>query len=561
MTCCRLCGGSQTSKNHRYLCVKCYQNRTNSRLLATLASDFVPSSEYNRIIFDLYLTSLKQVAYLTRLIHVSWQFRAYLEQNPLPELTDWLNIFDLSDQLNIRYAQTGQFCPILRVARILEQQKRLPRRDGYKELSSTLKKFGTHEPLLREYYSSLPAGNIDTSQRRLRTLLSFHEKYGLLPCNQEDAASYFELLSRKSLPPATKNSALTRLSAFFEWLILKRVVEKNPFAGLRFSAAKIICQGCRQLRSLSRSSLCLQCYSNGLADKKLLFIEATFVGATAYNDYLFRIYIKSLRRHRLRHHHVNYATKMAEFLTATSVSPIKTWADIRELNSLIPNEGGPHFRGNGFVKIGRMLEELGVLEHRELDLSYSINGAVKKLDPHIKPKVEQFIKCLRKSKMAETTIRSFLGSLDLLYSWTLAKYGSSDVLDISRPLIEDFILNADPSTQQLQSLNRYFSWAVMNRFILQNPIYNFKPRKPSDHIKILPPEKIKKLIAYVKNPNSDPEFAFLLALAIFWGFTRGDFAFSTIDDTGETIVIHVYQPVQTAHRKTRKPPILSLIHI
>lgn len=531
---------------------------TNSKQISALTMRFSPASEYNREIFYLYLSSLKQVIFLGRLIHIAETFKIYLEHNDLPKLTDWLSIFDISDHVNIRYGKTGQFCPVLRVARLLELQNKLPPMTRYKELSSIFKAFEDKKVLLIEFYDFLPKGSIDTSVRRFRILLKYHNEYGLLPINSKHVASYCESLNQKPFLATIKTKHLSTVRGFYDWLIFKKIVSTNPFDGLHFGREKITCLGCMEVRSHLRSNLCTQCYIDKVSGKKLSLVESNFKPATAYNGYIFTLYIKYLRRYYLRHCHVDDAIKIANFLNITPVTTIKTWGEIRKLNKLIPNDNILGLGGNGFIKIGRMLEELGVLQHRELDLSSSVNKAFNDLRCPIQPNVKQFIQCLKKSRRSDSSVLIFLKSINVLSSWYFTKYGSEDIFALSRPVIDDFIQKGEPTVQQLHALQRFFAWAVINRLIVQNPLSHFKRNKSEDKIKILPPEKIRRLIGYIKDPKSDPEYAFLLALAIFWGFTAKELAFSTLDDSGETLVIHVYQQALTVKTRRRKTQVLEL---
>ena len=96
MSCLR-CGANKGIKHCR-LCLKCYDGYINSRLLSDLTANFSPVSEYNRVVFDLYVASLKEVVCLGRLIQVAERFKVYLEKHPLPELVEWLQIIGLSEQ-------------------------------------------------------------------------------------------------------------------------------------------------------------------------------------------------------------------------------------------------------------------------------------------------------------------------------------------------------------------------------------------------------------------------------------------------------------------------------
>ena len=556
MSCLRC--GANTGIKHCRLCLNCYDGYINSRLLSDLTANFSPVSEYNRVVFDLYVASLKEVVCLGRLIQVAERFKVYLEKHPLPELVEWLQIIGLSEQVNIRYAQTGQFCPIIRVARHLSERKQLPSIKGYIELSSNLKEFGDSKSLLQEYFYTLDHLTISSKLTQFRTLLAYHQNYGILPINPESVRSHFEFLDRKLPTLSKKNQQFSALRNFYEWLTLKKLATENPGNGLHFIPQKIVCRECGEVRSHLNHNLCPACHLNIVVGKKLATLEGLFQAASPYNEYLFKLYVKYLRRYHLNYAHTHHSRKMAEFLSSTPVAPVKTWSQIIELNSLVPNENVFGIGGNGFIKIGRMLEELGVLEHRELDRSFGIDRTLKRFDGNLRKNVDQFLQCLRQNKIAEVTIRSYLRGIEGLSSWYCAKYGSNDILTASRKTLENFVDSTSPTEQQLEMVKIFFKWAKRRRLSVQNPIQHIKRSKRAEQMKILPPEKIKKLVRFIKDEKSDPEYAFFLALALYWGFTAKDFAFSTLDDNGETLGIHVFQQKLTAGVRTHKPNIITL---
>ena len=85
------------------------------------------------------------------------------------------------------------------------------------------------------------------------------------------------------------------------------------------------------------------------------------------------------------------------------------------------------------------------------------------------------------------------------------------------------------------SLRFFYRWCFKNGLIQEIPYLKGAILKPAVQITICTESQHQKLFTFIKNPNSNPEQAFLLALLLVWAFKNEDLRFSKIDFHGKQI--------------------------
>ena len=97
-------------------------------------------------------------------------------------------------------------------------------------------------------------------------------------------------------------------------------------------------------------------------------------------------------------------------------------------------------------------------------------------------------------------------------------------------------------------LNKFFKWCVLSRLILVNPCENIQVHRPAPQLTVCSEEQIQKLLVFIKNPQSDPESAFLLSLLLFFGLKSEDLTYAKIALQKDQLVLNLRRKTLTKGR-------------
>jgi hypothetical protein len=137
--------------------------------------------------------------------------------------------------------------------------------------------------------------------------------------------------------------------------------------------------------------------------------------------------------------------------------------------------------------------------------------------------------------------------------WLSKNEPALDLLTASQDTVLRY-LNAlndrDRSGIRRRALNRFYRWAQLEKVVLMNPAKTIPVPKLSRSMGVLADQQIREIESFVKNPNSDPEFALVLALVLYWGLTAMELALSTIEIHDGEIWIYLYRRQLGSGRKS-----------
>ena len=276
-------------------------------------------------------------------------------------------------------------------------------------------------------------------------------------------------------------------------------------------------------------------------------LEKNFRPLTEYNGVLFGLYMKYMRGMAKADVHYLQARQMTSWLETRSIPRLSSWSDIREQSRLF-HEKHPYqmFRGRPFVRIGYLLTEIGALPTNYEERAFQIETQMNRISAKQRPCIEKYVMSLRKRRCTNRTIQLTISTVANLFSW-LEKRGLVDPFSITVPITEEYLtyLKAERnykmrSMESFQyTLRRFYEWCRLERLILTNPWSKPRDGSRSNWVTICTEAQFKKLTAFIRSPDSDPEGALLLSLILFYGLTKDDLRFATIkiQDNRLTIVL------------------------
>jgi hypothetical protein len=533
------------------MCTTCYEYSNNSRILNQLQTSFKPKSLYNEKLFNIFIVSINTTVISSSIIGALRRFKIYLEYNEIPEIKSWIDIYTLSEIAELRRSKTGRACPFIRLGHQMAKQELLPQKKSHYEYYLNLKSLGQHRNLVEEYLKQLKTKSFSNQLRRLRLISNYHLCCDLIS-EFHDPIKFFSEIKSRSASVAYQRQYWVVLNSFYSYLQATNKIAHNPFSELTIESKIDTCKSCKKTRAIVRRNLCHQCIDHQSAAPKISEIESKFSSATLYNDYLFKLYLKYIRRYHLNYDIVRQTQKLSEFLSKNSIAPIINWNQIHELKKQFPIRNVGPSGGYAVLKIARMLEELGVINHRELDFSVTNQNLMDDLPENLKPYLVQFINKQKDLQKTESTIRLYLINIRNLMQWRAAQ-NQKDLFTLSKLEAQNYVLTMNIDQRIVFRLRYFFGWAQHQRLIITNPFPAKLYSKNQNKIRIISPESTTQLIKFIKNINSDPEQAFLLSLIIFWGLDTKELTFSTIDDTEGALKINIFQKPFSYGRQHQRP--------
>jgi site-specific recombinase XerD len=100
----------------------------------------------------------------------------------------------------------------------------------------------------------------------------------------------------------------------------------------------------------------------------------------------------------------------------------------------------------------------------------------------------------------------------------------------------------DRSGIRRKALSRFYRWAKSEKLTLMNPVEKIPVPKLARSLLVCSDHQIRQIESFVKNPESDAEYALILTLVLYWGITTLELTLSTIDiRDGQNLWISVHR--------------------
>lgn len=292
-------------------------------------------------------------------------------------------------------------------------------------------------------------------------------------------------------------------------------------------------------------------------EKSLLEIEKKFSPKNEYNRYLFELYLRYIRRYRLNYFHKKQAQGLLKIIEREAVVFIQSWEKILELSHEYRLfHGNKKNNGCAFLKIGYMLQELGVIGLRRDDRSFWVKRSISKLPSVIQGDVSTYLKRIERLGKAETTAEKHLRYIRDLTMWLEQVYPQLSIYEITESKCVEYsealIKRSDNVhflRDNIQGIGNFYEWLKYNRKVKQNPCDHLLFGKPQAKINICSDEQLKGLARFIKADSSEPEGAFLISLILFFGLTTEELIKARLDSSEDDLKIIFSRPPRTYGRR------------
>lgn len=301
--------------------------------------------------------------------------------------------------------------------------------------------------------------------------------------------------------------------------------------------SKQICPQCGKSHAIFAGEVCLRCHERKLAAENLILIECRFSPKTPYNAHIFNLFLRYIRRCQLRSGYVQQAKMLAEVLERCELTPVLSWQDVYQLSDRYRIYDNNYRKtGSAFKKIGRMLEELGVIgaSSDEGRNQKRYDKLMLSLDEGSKPCIADFLNMLRSKNRSLRTTVVYLEQIIQLQRWSIKHDYSSNILLLSREHFDCYFLelkelgrSQNQNYAILQNFKKLFRYLCFKNKIYCDPIEHIDVVKPSTAIKVLSQKSVEIIRNYIKTAPS-AENALILILILYWGLELEDLIFAQL---------------------------------
>lgn len=282
------------------------------------------------------------------------------------------------------------------------------------------------------------------------------------------------------------------------------------------------CLKCASLRKIYVEGLCYICYEDRQVREKLNPL-GRLLTPNPYPPFLFDLYLIYIRRYNLKYHHLRQAIKLKAILNQNPPETFKSWLQVYEYDEKYPLPHKPNTKkGHAILKIGFMLQELGVLPPKEEELGRQIKNLLATFSTQEQTYISDFLQSLKTRQREQATLRHCLTTLKNFKLWL----GPQDLLLVNQQTIEDYLQslvekNGKPSYVRTAfcSLNQTYRYLKYKKLVLVSPCQKITLSRLPMKLCIASEKQVEELVRFIKHPDSSPEHALILALVLFFALT------------------------------------------
>lgn len=559
---CSLCQAPtlKTFKNDR--CRGCHEIERNRENTREIQLKFSSASAFNDRIFQACLQELTQFRVQRIDVREVARLASILSHEPMEKPRSWAEARVLSNRLAIRFSnnRTSNNDLILRIAEDLEKSGEIKEPD-FSLAPRYEKALNLFDPAVREhiehYLAEIARGQKTrvTALNMIRSLMRLQQflNGNIFNPEPEAARAYFKLS-----PPInvkTTRRTLVNFKRFYRWSIKQRLTTTNPFESWHPECMIRTCKTCEKTCLFSNhDQVCDACYWDVIYLAKLDRISQSYRTPSSYNQHLFDLYIRYVKRAQIRSRHIILTRALIKYLEANSIPAIRTWYEIKALsNDFSQKQKYSEKMEHPFLKIGKMLQELGVLSVRQTDSEIHLKTLYSKCAPETARVLRRYDQQLIKMRHSMSGRHGTIRFIFEFQHWVTINEPGLGLFTLHEETALRYLKarnDGDRSGIRRQVLSKFYRWAQLERLTLLNPFKGIPVPKPAKTLCVCSDQQIKLIERYVKNKKSDPEYALILALVLYWGVTSRELALSSIEIYDCQIWINLYRRELSRRRKS-----------
>lgn len=225
--------------------------------------------------------------------------------------------------------------------------------------------------------------------------------------------------------------------------------------------------------------------------------------------------------------------KQVEFaksvLEKAPLAPILSWQDVFDLDAAHPYAVSAKKRrkeGTPLPKVGYMLEEFGIIEPRDQIRTRRIRNLMDTFGVDVRDTVDTFAQKLSQLGRSGITIIAYLADLRDLQAWLQATSPSQTLLTITNAQMSLYLdqvartyKSGKHTTTTLHRLRVFYRYCLREKRVFASPCPAFKLAQAPVKKTICTDPQLRQLFAYIKSPESNPELALLVTLALLFAAT------------------------------------------
>ena len=225
------------------ICLCCHSRKLIVQTLDKLESGIKPASDYNRLLFNLYLSYVRKCQLEYRYANQATRLKEVLEREQIPGITSWADIDRLTNKYQIwdrPKHKTG--CAFKKIGRMLNGL-------GILEVSWKYGRSGRRQAKVMELLASETAAVVSNFSKMLikqnrsqRTVVVYLERihkfekwlqgitpdHGVMLAGEKDIEFYLDHLHEKKHSANQVYGHYTSLNKFYRWCVVEKKLLLNP---------------------------------------------------------------------------------------------------------------------------------------------------------------------------------------------------------------------------------------------------------------------------------------------------------------------------------------------
>jgi hypothetical protein len=323
------------------------------------------------------------------------------------------------------------------------------------------------------------------------------------------------------------------------------------------------CPRCGKFAKATKHGICLACWRKEGIARSLQRLAAGFKPASEYNRYLFELFLINVRRCQGKQQFVPEAKLLITLLERAPVPPLLSWPKIYELRQ--SNKASFHHGSHPLYRVGLMLQELGVIEPRSQMRKRRFDALLSQFDASTGAMLTEFADTMRRLRRGENTILGYWRELRDLQTLCRQRTGATLLTLTGKEMgaylgeIASRHTRSGAAHSAYYRLHRFYRWCLARKKILRHPLTDLDPPplRTMRHV-VCSNEDISRLFAFIRDPSSPVDLAFLLALIIFWGIAVQELIRADLQTNEKKLEIHFRRAVPTHRQYPRRAENLPL---
>jgi hypothetical protein len=211
-----------------------------------------------------------------------------------------------------------------------------------------------------------------------------------------------------------------------------------------------------------------------------------------------------------------------------------------------------------------MLEELGVLPFKREHYSLRIRNLMGQIGGHLAPDLHKYMKFMSIRGRSDATQFMHIIEIRDLSLWLASNSVDRDIFLVQEDDLRNYFeylvkkYKGSHVRNTFYRLNRFYTWCADQKLVFCNPVPDIECKTLVTTHTICTEKEVRKICAFIKKKDSDPQLSMMLALSLFYATTSEQLRQAQFFEEDDTFLIKFSEPIRSYKSRARRPKELIL---